>query len=182
MKQCLLDMDGVLVDFVGGSLQIHNHKQTVDQLYTNNPGVWDCVSLMGMTQPAFWKPMNEEFWAKLDPLPDAFKILELVERKFGQENVMLLTSPSSNYGCHAGKLRWMERWLPRWYSKSKGHMFGSRKELLAHPEHLLVDDNNDNIDKFAARGGETFLVPRVWNREHAKREQAVDLLKEFLQL
>ncbi len=179
-KNCLLDMDGVLANFVQGSLDIHNIKMDAEMLYAGHEGQWDFVKILGMSQPAFWKPMDEEFWAKLDPMPDAFKILELVEARFGRENVMLLTSPSNNYGCHAGKIRWMERHLPRHYSKTAGHMFGSRKELLARPNNWLIDDRDQNVDDFRSHGGIGTLVPRVWNRFHNIRASALDFLKEAL--
>jgi hypothetical protein len=178
---CLLDLDGVLVNFVQGSLDIHGIKMDAEMLYSGNEGKWDFVQILGMMQPAFWKPMDEEFWAKLDPMPDCFQILELVENRFKRENVMILTSPSSNYGCHAGKIRWMERHLPRHYSKTAGHMFGSRKELLARPNNVLVDDRDKNVDDFTSHGGRAILVPRIWNRLHDIRHTALDCVRAHLE-
>lgn len=180
-KTCLLDLDGVLVDFVGGSLAVHNINMTVDELYKDHSGQWDFVKILGMTPEAFWKPMGEEFWAKLEWSSDGEAILKLVESVFGRENVMILTSPSSNYGCHAGKIRWMERHLPRHYSKTAGHMFGSRKELLARPNNWLVDDRDKNVDDFTAHGGRGVLVPRVWNRLHHGRSDALNTIAGVLQ-
>lgn len=183
MKKCLLDMDGVLVNFVKGSLDIHNISTSVDEMYANHPGEWDFVKILGMSPPAFWKPMDEEFWAKLEWMPDGQDILRMVEQRFGQENVVIVTSPSSNYGCHAGKLRWMERHLPRHYSKSKGHMFGSLKWLMSNPNHILVDDHNENVDAFASyNGGQICHVPRIWNRLHEQRHRTREFVAERLGL
>jgi len=179
----LLDMDGVIVDFVRGSLEVHNLKMTTEELYKDHYGQWDFVSILGMSDAAFWKPMNEEFWAKLEWTHDGETILKMVEARFGQKNVVIVTSPSQNYGCHSGKLRWMERHLPRHYSRPSGHMFGSLKHLLSNPNHMLIDDRDANLDSFANyNNGKICHVPRLWNKHHANCKKTVEIIGENLGL
>lgn len=180
MTTCLLDMDGVIVNFVQGVLDAHCVSTPQEEVYASHPGVWDVAGILGLTDQAFWEPLGEEFWAGLGWMPDGEQILSAVERRFQRENVVLWTSPSLNYGCHAGKLRWVERHLPQHYRHNI--VFSGRKELGAHPDHLLVDDSDSNVDRFAARGGRICQVPRVWNRLHGHRHRSLDYLVESLWL
>lgn len=177
----VLDMDGVLVDFMKGSFEVHGVTKTYDEVYEGNMGEWDFLKLLGLTPPNFWKPMNEEFWAKLDWTEDGEDIFRMVERKFGLNNIVIMTSPSSNYGCHDGKLRWMERHLPRRLSKSGGHVFGSPKHLLSNPRHVLIDDRDLNVDTFREyNGGLVVEVPRISNRHHPIRHRTREYIAERL--
>ena len=42
-------------------------------------------------------------------------------------------------------------------------MFGARKELMAGPNTILIDDYPNNVNKFNAAGGLGILVPSNWN-------------------
>jgi 5'(3')-deoxyribonucleotidase len=52
-----------------------------------------------------------------------------------------------------------------------------RKELLAVESAVLIDDNEDNIEKFVSAGGSGVLWPRRWNKGDESRS-IQDLLKE----
>lgn len=160
--RCLLDMDGVLVDFVGGACNAHR----VENPYAKHPlgdaaGAWDIASLLGMTEKKFWQPLNNAgFWAWLDWMPDGREILETVERLFGQENVCLLTSPNLSPWCASGKVLWIERNMPAY---KRRFLIGPRKEFCAFPGNVLVDDNDKNVHDFVSKGGSAVIVPRPWN-------------------
>ena len=172
MKRAFLDMDGVLVDFIQGMIDVHNLGKTIDELYFDYPGEWDVTKILKMAAPAFWKPINEEFWAKLEWMPDGERLLKIVEDRFGRENVCLLTSPCANYGCYDGKMRWIERHLPKHYKRHL--MVGGMKHLCASQNVVLIDDSDANIDKFRDHGGHGILVPRIWNSAHNLRELAAE--------
>lgn len=42
-------------------------------------------------------------------------------------------------------------------------MLGSKKWLLAKPDHLLIDDLDKNVHQFILHGGNATLVPSDWN-------------------
>lgn len=178
MDSVLLDMDGVLVNFIQGALDVHDIQKTPEEIYGNDLGNCDLLQLLKMTAVAFWKPMNEEFWAKLDWMPDGAKILEIVERWCGRDNICLLTDPGPNYGAVDGKKRWIERHLPRHYKDSV--LFGSRKWVCAHSNSILIDDSDKNINRFIEKGGNTILLPRIWNSFHAERHRTVAYLEDRL--
>ncbi len=166
-------MDGVLVDFVGGARKFYN----LPDVYADpkNYGVWDFISLLGMDEKEFWKPLGAEFWANLEPTPDCQEILEIVENYFGKENVCLLTSPAPNDECPTGKMRYIRKNLPDY---SRRYLMGPAKEFCANKKHWLIDDRDSNVDSF--HGGQVCLVPRPWNRNH--REQTLPYLRQMFRI
>ncbi len=169
-------MDGVIVDFVRGACEIHNIQYPYNRPEAKNN--WDIVSLFQMKNDDFWKPMEEDFWSKLNFTKEGPQILELVEKAFGQENICLLTAPSQNLGCIAGKLRWMEKNLPQY---AKQYLCGPRKEFCAHSGSILIDDNDGNIKTFKKHGGSGILLPRPWNSMYPNEHRSLEILKESLE-
>jgi 5'(3')-deoxyribonucleotidase len=170
--EVLLDLDGCLVDFIKGVIEVHNLRTTTEELYEGHHGCWEIIHLVKMSPPYFWKPMDQEFWAKLDWLPDGEEIFKYVEDRCGRDNITLWTTPSLNYGCIEGKLRWVERHLPRHYKHNI--VFGSKKFLGANPNAVLIDDSDHNIKKFTEKGGHVVHVPRLWNSLYPRRDRVMD--------
>lgn len=183
MKVALLDMDGVIAHFIRGWLNLRGFAEHEDHYYAGREGTWWFNELVGVSVEDFWAGIDEEFWATLPWTPDGRQILDAVEQTFGRENVVIVTSPCSNRGCHDGKLRWMREHLPKHYSSSKGHIFGSAKHLLANPDHVLIDDHDDNVDKYHTykdMRAPYVHVPRISNRRHAERGRAASIVAEEL--
>lgn len=173
--EILFDLDGVLVDFIRGAIEVHGLHTTAEELYAGRPNV-DIVELFNMPHPFFWKPMGYEFWAKLELLPDGIQILQYFEQRYGQEHITLWTTPSRNYGCCDGKMRWVERHLPRYYTHNIE--FGHKKWLGARPDQILVDDMDKNVKKFVARGGNVVQPPRIWNSLYADSYRVMESIVE----
>jgi len=168
----LLDMDGVLVDFVKGLCTFHNKP------YPFTPGVqgsWDLEPILKMSSKDLWSPLGYDFWAGLDPYSYMEEYLNLLETKFGRENICLLTSPPKSVGAVEGKIAFIEKYLPNYTNR---FLVGPAKEFCAAPNHLLIDDYIENIEKFRKAGGQTFLVPGAWNTKF--NENPLESLKEFL--
>ena len=161
IKRCFLDLDGVITNFNGAAVKIHNLEE-VSKSWPK--GYWNWHTLSGMSHDDFFRPMEYDFWFNMEMLPDADVIIKMVEEKFGQQNICILTSPTANVGCPGGKRAWVERHLPDY---RKRLLIGSAKEFCAYPGSLLIDDSPDNVDKFNAGGGATILVPRYWNHLHS---------------
>lgn len=178
INHVLVDQDGIVADCVRGMLEVHGITKPLEEVYAKYPGEWDLVKILGMPLPQFWKPLDMEFWAKLEPMHDAFEIIKHLEERFGRDKLTIWTSPSLNYGCHEGKLRWIERHLPRHYKHNI--VFGSKKELGAAPDTILIDDADHNINKFVARGGHGCLVPRIWNSDHSNRHRSLEVMIQRL--
>lgn len=165
VRKCLLDMDGVLADFLGGVSKRHNRPLPyVDLKWL---GIWDTEKGWGITPEEFWAPVDDfEFWEGLEKTPEADKIVKLAEEKFGPQNVAILTAPSKSPFCFTGKRAWLEKNYPQFLGKI---IFGSAKEFLAHPNSYLIDDRDKNIEGFRLAGGHGILVPRDWNSEFTHR-------------
>lgn len=153
MLKCLLDMDGVLVDFVKGAAKVHGFKpEDVD--------CWDFPAKFGIAKADFWGVLGSDFWAELEWSVDGKAILEAAERTFGKENVCLLSSPCDTIGCTDGKVRWIREHMPNYRRR---FLLGPAKEFAASPNRWLIDDYEGNIESFTKAGGNAILVPRPWN-------------------
>lgn len=172
---CFLDLDGVLVDFVGGACRLHDRPWPYGDPASH--GRYKLDELWGMPASTFWAPMSALYWEELDLLPDGLQVLDLVERRFGRENVCILTAPTEDPTCAVGKIRWIRRHLPAEYAGQ--YLLGRGKHFCGHSGSVLIDDMERNCDIFAARG-RSFLVPRPWNSGHATAADALVHLSTFL--
>ena len=169
----LLDIDGVVADFVGGACRLHGVPDPY--LKPENHGHYEIQDLVGIHGPAFWDPMGEEFWANLEPTTHMQEIVTLLTLQYGVKNICLLTSPVRTPGCIDGKMRWIRRHLPDF---SRRFLVGPAKEFCAHENSILFDDSESNVRKFEAAGGRTFLVPGLWNSLH--KLDALGAIQRFL--
>jgi 5'(3')-deoxyribonucleotidase len=154
-----LDLDGVLVDFVGGALRVHNATHI-----PYHDIRWGLVEQIGISANQFWRGIDaagEDFWANLVWTHDGREILKMVLDHFGVENVCILTAPSNHHSAAAGKVRWINEHVPE---LKRQYVLSAAKHFLAGPDKLLIDDHDGNVDKFRAAGGEALLLPRPWNR------------------
>ena len=176
----LLDLDGVLVDFVGGACRIHGRPDPfAEPLIPEVVGNFSMDKIWGMGLDTFWKPMKmPSFWKGLEFMPDAKEILELCEQAVGMDNVCLLTSPSRGSGPVVGKINWIEKNMPEY---SRRYLIGPAKQFCAGPDSVLVDDSNRNIEDFVEAGGNVILVPRAWNSNYRERRCAAAWVKWCLE-
>lgn len=173
--KCFLDLDGVLVDFIGGSCAMH--KVVSPWTHPKYMGKWGAEEMFGFTFKDFWLPMGEDFWANLKWTAEGKDILSLVEHIFGYENICILTTPCLTEGSVNGKIKWIEKHVPAY---SKKFMIGYQKHFCATSNAILVDDNGQNVKAFRSHGGEAVLVPRPWNSNHDREPLLIPYLTEKL--
>lgn len=119
--------------------------------------------------PAFWNMIPRTFWATC-PISEEFNwLLDSCVQLVGQENVCLLTGPTKDPDCLAGKLDWITKNCPPWLHRQ--YLIGPCKQFCAHPDALLIDDSDANVNVFREWGGHALLVPRPWNTLHAVNTQ-----------
>ena len=160
---CFIDLDGVLADFVLGAFALHGRAVPYRDVEWGFPAQ---IGFAGANDPAFWSEMGHDFWASLPWTPEGKGLLAIVERHFG-ENVVVMTSPCDTPGGVEGKVAWIKRELPAY---ARRFFVGPPKHLAAGPGKLLIDDYEGNVEKFAAHGGATLLVPRPWNRRRGETD------------
>lgn len=168
----LLDMDGVVVDWVTPVARLFGREK--DELIPNWPrGKFDIENVLpGVTSDILWSKINErgeDFWAEMPEMPWARRLYDGCKER---GNVYFLTAPSNKGGCLAGKLRWMQKFTgDEWF---KNYLIGKPKFLCGKPGSILVDDADKNIDAFNEEGGYGILLPHVWNTNHHIEMDPID--------
>lgn len=164
MKPVLfLDLDGVLVDFVGGALAHHGRHLPMHAVR------WNFPEQVGFAKdcPTFWNTLGHDFWANLEWTPEGKSVVKVAEEIFA-DNVVIMTSPCDTPGAVEGKIAWIKKNMPKYRRR---FFVGPPKALAASPSKILCDDHEGNVDQFLAEGGRAVLVPRPWNH---RREETTD--------
>lgn len=186
IKTVFLDMDGVLVNFVGGL-----HKSLgVPYSYEDYPyekGEWNMLTDIKINSftgiPATFEQCNDccttNFWKHLEWMPDGMYIIHKILCKFHRNQIYLLTTPMPNLESASGKMMWVSDNLPLHLKHTI--ITQAPKHLLARPDTLLIDDKDQNIDEFREAGGQGILVPRPWNRDYGMARHTVEVIKECLE-
>lgn len=176
VTEIFIDLDDVLNQFTMEALQYVGCIINQEDPFSNyNPEWgWDIVRAANALHPhreftpkAFWATFfKRSFWANL-PRSDEFDfLLEKSIGLVGKDNITILSCPIEDPGCAAEKLEWIQKFCPTWLHRQ--YLLGPQKFRCAKPGALLIDDSNDNVDKFHAKGGRTILVPRPWNCQYKK--------------
>lgn len=178
MWTIFLDMDGVLVDFVGGAHREHGRQNA----YVMDPNEhrWNIEEIWGITTKQFWNPLKRKgFWLELDKTPEADQIVELAIRTVGVRNVAICTSPSLDANCVPEKREWVKKYYPQLVNSM---IFAHNKYFLAAKERILIDDRDRNINDWEEYGGHGILVPRQWNDEWVYKDHAFEAVEKQLNI
>lgn len=163
-----LDMDGVISDFASAALRAHGSDLTIDQWPV---GVWDIETVLGISSSQFWAKVNTYgFWRNIAPYPWLGELVELIETY--DPNWRIATSPSACGQCLAGKYDWLREYIePQFHraffvaddNKARYHSRPGKSQL-AHPDTVLIDDKDSNVDQFVFAGGNAIRFPQPWNK------------------
>ena len=157
----LLDMDEVLVDFIGPWLQALRPNLTYDSVMDGEWGkAGNLQQLLGIPDPEFWEMTNKlgvDWWANLPWTPWGQELLHYVQDS--GEDWTLCSSPGESPDAAAGKMKWVNTHL-KGYSKL---ILTNEKHVVARPDYFLIDDMPANTKAFTAAGGQAVLIPRPWN-------------------
>jgi len=116
------------------------------------------------TQTTFWQAIKRDFWATAIQSQEFEALLVMCEDTVGLKNTFILTCPTDDPECPAGKLKWIQLNCPPQLHRQ--YMIGEPKFLCARPDSLLVDDSDKNVNLFREKGGQAILLPRPWNSGH----------------
>ncbi|MEK0324963.1 MAG: hypothetical protein QQN63_04600 [Nitrosopumilus sp.] len=156
----LLDMDGVITNFIPAICKLHNKSNPYDD--PKNLGNYDLAAMLGMTSEKFLEPTNDtEWWYDLEPTIDFESIMELIYKYFKPNDICILSNiPLNAPFAYVGKYLWCKKHLP----SIKHILLGTTKEFCACSDSVLLDDDDFKVDKFRMAGGRAVLIPRPWNR------------------
>lgn len=179
-----LDMDGVLVDFIGGLCRLFGTTESDLAARHEKPLPWSLEKLFGRPFAEIDAKADIGFWYNLEPYPWADEVVETVCRLF-HDRVFLCTSggnPGTSYFNRAaiGKALWVHRHYPH---LADSLIFAFQKWPLAGPDKILVDDCESHVERFQANDGEAILFPQWWNSEWDRRAKGdvLDTLKRKLE-
>lgn len=175
-EYCLLDIDGVMTNFVSAACKEHHVPSPYED--KTNHGRWDIATLLDMEDDDFWEPLGYSyFWESLPLMDDALEIFVSVLDTFPSDNIAFCSTPARSPSSAKGKLRWIEQTFP---PLRRHFILTPKKHMLAHPGALLIDDSNKNVDRFRNAGGHAILVPRPWNSLHEYSHAARDVVNHAL--
>ena len=161
----LLDMDGVLKDFVSAAIRANGYCFSHDDV-----NQWSLWEIAGATSLEFWANINgdEGFWSSMAEYDWWIELIEMVNAV--DPNFSFCTTPSHCPSAASGKLSWLQS---HFGPKFGNYVLTPQKHLLARPANLLIDDSDSNVKDFRAAGGNAILFPQPWN---ANRELVGDRL------
>lgn len=162
----LLDVDGVVCNFVDGLISAHGWPIKHDDFTS-----WNHHRTFGVTDEAMWEPTNDGKWWTQLPEYEWAKRLVLELRRHGE--IIFCTSPSLDATCPSQKVQWL-RDHGLMHPRKNDYQIGKRKEMNAKSGAILIDDSDSNVEKFVEHGGTAILFPQPWNRNAAIRGDKVD--------
>lgn len=180
IKTIYLDLDGVLVNFLGGLHKALNVPYNYEN-YPYEKGKWDMLTDIGGFDviPATFKECNDccttNFWDNLEWMHDGRDILIVIMNTLGLEKVYFLTTPMPNLESASGKMMWVNDNLPIYLKRTI--ITQVPKSLLAKPDILLIDDKDENVEEFIKAGGYGILVNRPWNKGYERADHTVEDLE-----
>jgi hypothetical protein len=129
-----VDMDGVLVDFEDG------YERLTGKNIKGNHVKGDAT---------FWQPITDagiKFWAGLKWMPDGKELWSYIK----PYNPEILSAPSREESSKIGKHVWIKNNIPGVKLILRS---AERKQELAEPNAILIDDKEDNIQQWKDAGG-----------------------------
>jgi len=171
-KQIFLDLDDVLncctmsaLKYVGCPVDEFDNSAFQPEWGFDIIHAANCLhQFRTFTISAFWESIKRDFWASIPKSPECDLLIEGCASIVGMENICILTAPTLDPDCLAGKLEWIHSFMPK--ELHRRYLIGPAKHCCAKPGSLLIDDSDRNIQRFRESGGMAITVPRPWNRMH----------------
>lgn len=164
----LLDMDGVICNFVDGL--IRSAKWNLEH---EDWASWSYHQTFGITDEEMWAfTKDEDWWADL---PEYGWAKRLVTELQCRGDIIFCTSPSLDHKCPGEKIQWLRNHGFMSHKKND-FQIGPRKDLMAGSGAILIDDYETNVSKFRDKGGTAILFPQPWNKNRVIMGDKVDFV------
>ncbi len=152
----LVDMDGVLSDFSAAACELFDKPKPIAK-HVNLP----LHEAIGIPVGLLWARIEKagrSFWENMPETDFARPLIELLRA----QNIpwVIASSPTLSPASASGKMLWIHK---RFGKRFRDFAITPRKELLAGPERVLIDDTHKHVNAFLAAGGKAILVPTLEN-------------------
>lgn len=166
----LLDMDGVIVNFIDGII-----KSLELDLSHDDWATWDYHEKLGISKSAFWRAMHEkDWWRSLLPYPWASELVRELKKDY---EVVYCTSPSLDSSCPSQKIEWLRDYC--FMGMENAYQIGPMKCLNARSGAILIDDYDVNVDNYRMAGGRAITFPQAWNSAGVSEDRVGHIMKEL---
>lgn len=155
-----LDIDGVVADFDQAVCRWFGRP--VLQHYEDGRHLWRHIGLHSDDdiQQTIWD-MPAGFWSSIPLLPWARQLVAVCEDVVGKDSVYFATAAIGSNDCASGKMLWIAQHFPEMARRT---ILIRDKWMLTGPDRILIDDLENQCDKFVEHGGSSILFPQLWNR------------------
>jgi hypothetical protein len=171
-----VDLDGVLVDFLGAVHKFYglpfSHSRE-DFPYPVGEYVKFPPPELKMSGNKFWS-LPIEFWRDAPWTDDGKEILATIESYVPKKQICILTATTIEPLSAAGKVEWIKKNIG---SYRRRYLLGPVKAFCAGPNSVLIDDADYNYHAFNKAGGNSILIPRLWNEGHPSVDRVIESLK-----
>jgi 5'(3')-deoxyribonucleotidase len=176
-----LDLDGVLVDFLGGLAKVAGVDADRMRASTHWWAVNDIIS------ESWGRPFEEEdflallekgghdMWANLEKFPWCDELYQMCK---SYAPTVIMTKPGAHPSSASGKMEWIQKNLP----DVERFAITPCKHHMSHPGAILIDDNPVGCEKFAQHGGSVYCFPQPWNTEDWESRDRLAEIREHLEL
>jgi hypothetical protein len=130
------------------------------------------------TVDSFWGAIDRDVWATTPRSQEANTLLHVCVELVGRENVFILSTPTLDPDCLAGKLEWIHAEMPHWIQRQ--YIMSPRKWVCASQHAVLIDDSDENITQWRLFGGVGIVMPRPWNMFHGYTDHAYEWVEDCL--
>ncbi len=169
----LLDLDGVVTNFIRSAARVHGYDEK--KLIDSWPrGTWDIERVIGVSLKDFLTPieaLKESFWEDMEVYDYADELFKVCQ---GYAHTFICTAQTGDPYSASGKVKFLKRWRG---PKFSDFILTMHKELLARPDHLLIDDKDANITAFRGRHGKAILFPQIFNSMHAFSDKPMEYVR-----
>jgi len=140
------DLDGVLVDFKQGALNLGVDIGGQDKPHPNEDKLWQAVDAYG----------KDKFFANLPWMPDGQQLWRFINENFLDVKILTALGKSDKKDnlTRKGKGEWLQKNIPELRLRNV-HMVPNKhaKKHYASPGDVLIDDTDICINEWLTKGG-----------------------------
>ena len=171
-----IDIDGVLADFVSAlhrklniPFDYNNYQYKIGEYNIFK----EIENKYGIKYEDILKLLKDKnFWANMPLYPNAKDIVNAAINAVGVNNVYILTRPMEE--LNGEDIEGKKELINKNFPELKNNFIAAKnKESFANENSILIDDWDENINKFIKNKGSGILVKRPWNSNYKETKTSI---------